>query len=187
MATVRTDRRTERTRAALMAAFVDLILTREYAEITVEDIVKRANIGRSTFYVHYVGKEDILKQSMAHPSNPLANIVGSNLAPQTLMPILKHFREQRGLNRMFLSSPIRPIWVSCLAEMIEPRLAALSRKIHAQPTLPLALIAAQLAEAQLGLIAHWLMGRAPCRPEAVAEALIASTNANVSALLRVRS
>ena len=40
------DRRTERTRQALMMAFVGEVLSRGYVDVSVEDIVARANVGR---------------------------------------------------------------------------------------------------------------------------------------------
>ncbi len=76
MKTKKPDRRSERSRAALMKAFIDLVLSEGYESVTVERIAERANIGRSTFYMHYKGKEDILKQSITRPSSHLAIIVG---------------------------------------------------------------------------------------------------------------
>ncbi len=178
------DRRTERTRSALMRAFVQIVLTEGYEAVTVERVAEAANVGRSTFYMHYRSKEDILKASMTHPSSPLAAIVDAQAAPEALLPILKHFQEQRRLNRVFFNWPIRPIWVKCLGEMIEPRLAAAARR--ARPVLPLKLIALQIAEAQIALVAHWLLSAAAVKPEAVAEALIAQTQAQMAALLRLR-
>ena len=169
MTGAKVDRRTERTRKALRSAFIELTLTRGYDAVTVEDIVARADIGRSTFYTHYTGKEEILRQTMSTPSSPLANIVGGRTSPETLLPILSHFREQRKINRIFFGSPIRPIWVGCLAEMIESRLAVLSRETRAHPILPQRLIALQVAEAQLALVANWLMGKAACSAEALAK------------------
>jgi hypothetical protein len=127
----------------------------------------------------------MLKQSMRHPSSHLANIVGALTPVEALLPILTHFREQKKINRIFFAWPIRPIWVKCLAEMIEPRLAVMARKTRARPILPPGMIALQIAEAQISLVANWLLGGFSCRPEAVAEALLASTHASASALLRV--
>ena len=56
----KTDRRVERTRHLLRDALVSLILEKGYQKITVQDIIDRANIGRSTFYSHYRDKEDLL-------------------------------------------------------------------------------------------------------------------------------
>jgi AcrR family transcriptional regulator len=51
------DRRVRRTRAALRAALVELIVERGYERITVRDVLDRADIGRSTFYAHYRDKD----------------------------------------------------------------------------------------------------------------------------------
>src|SRR4051812_36054131 len=58
------DRRTARTRRALLAAFVALVQERRYEAIRVGDIVDEADVGRSTFYGHFKSKDDLLRQSM---------------------------------------------------------------------------------------------------------------------------
>jgi AcrR family transcriptional regulator len=179
----RKDRRTERTRAALLSSFIELVLSRGYEDITVEDVVSHANVGRSTFYMHFKSKEALLKRSLTHPSLPLAALVDTQVPPQAMVELLDHFRTNRRRNRVFFTAPIRAIWVQHLAEMIEPRLVALSRTSRKLPLLPLPLAAQAIAEAQIGLVIHWLLGRTNVKIEAVAEALTAITKTTVAALL----
>lgn len=54
------DRRVRRTRRILAEALIGLILERGYERITVQDILDRADIGRSTFYAHFRDKEALL-------------------------------------------------------------------------------------------------------------------------------
>lgn len=54
------DRRVRRTRRALHQALIGLMLERGYARITVQDILDRADVGRSTFYAHFRNKDDLL-------------------------------------------------------------------------------------------------------------------------------
>lgn len=179
------DRRTARTRTALMSAFVELVLTRGFPDVSVEDIVAHANVGRSTFYLHFRSKDDILKESLTRPSGPLAAIVGHDSPIAAVTAQLEHFHSQRKLNRVFFAESARAIWVRCLAELIEPRLTALQRAAGSgRPILPLPMIAAQIAEMQIALIANWLMSRNTVKAGIVAEALIATTRANLEALLR---
>ncbi len=56
-----TDRRVRRTRELLRSAFRSLIHEKGYDRITVQDILDRADVGRSTFYAHYRDKEDLLR------------------------------------------------------------------------------------------------------------------------------
>lgn len=65
MAATRPDRRVQRTREALQRALVELILERGYEVITVQEIIDRANVGRSTFYAHYLDKQQLLLGSIA--------------------------------------------------------------------------------------------------------------------------
>ena len=181
----KTDRRTGRTRHALMMAFVGEVFSRGYVNVSVEDIVARANVGRSTFYMHYRGKEDLLRESISRPSTILSLLVGGDVAAELLVPQLEHFHEQRARNSEFFRDPIRRVWVKRLAEMMEPRLAKLARHSRAQPHLPQPLIALQLAESQIALIANWLTGKPGLKLEAVAGALIAATQGNVRALLGI--
>jgi AcrR family transcriptional regulator len=56
-----TDRRVRRTRDLLRRALLSLIQEKGYDRITVQDILDRADIGRSTFYAHYRDKDDLLR------------------------------------------------------------------------------------------------------------------------------
>ena len=60
-AVVRTpDRRVRRTRRLLREALVSLILERGWDAVSVLDVCARADVGRSTFYVHFADKEALL-------------------------------------------------------------------------------------------------------------------------------
>src|SRR5512133_1183317 len=54
-----TDRRIRRTRSLLHRSLIALILEKGYGRITVQDILDRADVGRSTFYAHYRSKDDL--------------------------------------------------------------------------------------------------------------------------------
>lgn len=56
----RPDRRVARSRRALKEALTDLILERGYEAVTVQDVIDRADVGRSTFYAHFLDKDDLL-------------------------------------------------------------------------------------------------------------------------------
>lgn len=54
------DRRVRRTRRALQGALIELALARGYESLTIEDITERADVGRTTFYLHFAEKHDLL-------------------------------------------------------------------------------------------------------------------------------
>ena len=66
----RPDRRVGKTRKALKEALTDLILEKGYESVTVQDVIDRADVGRSTFYAHFVDKDDLLMAILADLEMP---------------------------------------------------------------------------------------------------------------------
>ncbi len=60
------DRRVARTRTRLERAFFHLIKERGYDAVTIQDICASAGVGRSTFYSHFTGKDDLKRRSLEH-------------------------------------------------------------------------------------------------------------------------
>jgi Transcriptional regulator C-terminal region/Bacterial regulatory proteins, tetR family len=54
------DRRIQKTKKALTEALIHLILEKGYEKVTIQNIIDKANVGRSTFYIHYESKEQLL-------------------------------------------------------------------------------------------------------------------------------
>ena len=54
------DRRVQRTRRALRDALLSLLPESGWDDISVQDLCERADVGRSTFYLHFQNKEELL-------------------------------------------------------------------------------------------------------------------------------
>ena len=67
------DRRIQRTKKHLSDAFIALILEKGYEAVTIQDIIDKANVGRSTFYAHFESKEQLLFSGHQHLSDALLN------------------------------------------------------------------------------------------------------------------
>jgi AcrR family transcriptional regulator len=93
------DRRVQRTKASLHDALIGLAREKPYPSIAVKEILDRANVGRSTFYMHFRDKDDLLEsgiheilgsiQSQRRTGSTLERVVAFSL------PLLKHIDEHR--------------------------------------------------------------------------------------------
>ncbi|WP_145433738.1 TetR/AcrR family transcriptional regulator [Staphylococcus hominis] len=54
------DLRVQRTKKALITTFSDLLETKSFDNITIQDLCEKANVRRSTFYRHFNDKYDLL-------------------------------------------------------------------------------------------------------------------------------
>ena len=56
------DRRQKKTREAIFNAFTELLSKKHYNQITVGEIIEKADVGRATFYAHFETKDFLLKE-----------------------------------------------------------------------------------------------------------------------------
>jgi len=174
------DRRIQRTRQLLHEALIALILEKGYDAITVQDILERANLGRSTFYAHYHDKEDLLLsgfQSLFEAFQQQYLQAG----PATDDPVqaardlslffFRHAAEHRPLFRAMIgqqgSKRIVEHTQSYLTQLIRSSLeswVALHPPVPG-PIAPLDLLAYYTAASFLSLLTWWLDHDLPYTPE----------------------
>jgi AcrR family transcriptional regulator len=92
------DRRSRRTRELLHQALFTLMREKHYDSITVQDIIDRANVGRSTFYAHFVDKDDLAVNSLEQVLDALSQRPDpgedGNRGIISTVALLQHVQEQ---------------------------------------------------------------------------------------------
>ena len=160
------DRRVQRTRRQLHEALLELILEKKYERITVQNILDRANIGRSTFYLHYKDKDDLLIGGM--PQNILN--FGAD-ETETLLPsmtaLFEHAQENYHLFRALMGSEGIALVLKAarqnLSQNWQRRVEALQSSGTPIP-LPAPVVARYLSGAFMSLLTWWLDEKMPYSP-----------------------
>ncbi len=99
------DRRVKRTRRALQNALIHLILEKGYEAVTIEEITNQADLGRTTFYLHFRDKEDLFIQTIDTICEDFIKEHESLLSLQDTFPHKDHQRrfapDERILTQIF--------------------------------------------------------------------------------------
>lgn len=101
-ARAKTDRRILRTRNTLGEAIVALMQEKSFEEITVQEVLDRAGVGRSTFYTHYRDKDDLFMSDVEE----FLESVGSGLkrhqaSSKRLLPVREFFSHVRDVRAFY--------------------------------------------------------------------------------------
>lgn len=102
-----TDRRVLRTRRALRDALLSLLPELGWDALTVQNICDRADIGRSTFYVHFQGKDELLVGALSDLRQLLqGECAASSRSEGWVLPCLRglieHVQEHRRVFRAMI-------------------------------------------------------------------------------------
>ena len=110
------DRRKRKTRKAIFDACVALIQEKEFQNITVNEIVERADINRGTFYLHFVDKYDMMNSFENEMIEKIEDVILNNIPEKqfeelfiqsrydTVVEILKCYEENKELLQLLMRS-----------------------------------------------------------------------------------
>ena len=179
-----TDRRVQRTRRLLHKALMSLILEKKYELITVQEILDRADVGRSTFYMHFQDKDELLVSGFQYlqsflesaqegvttaPGKTYERIIGFSL------PMFEHAQEYRRIHRALLGSGaeavVRRCFNSVLAGVVSRELKQeLQRRGLGKGPVSPELLAHFLVSTYTSVLTWWLNSRNPVSTQEIDEA-----------------
>ncbi|MFG3691698.1 TetR/AcrR family transcriptional regulator [Micromonospora sp. NPDC047740] len=158
------DRRIRRSQRLLREALVALIPEKGYDRITVQDILDRADVGRSTFYTHYRDKDDLLLAGFDDLRTDLQrdlDALSPGVPPHPTSPtgvIFAHAYRHRDLYRALcgrrggsvVQRHLHRLVSDLLRDHLRPHIEA------ARSDLPVDVAAAFYTSAALGLLTWWV-------------------------------
>jgi AcrR family transcriptional regulator len=99
-----TDLRIRRTRERLGAALIALIEEKSICEVRVQDVLDRAKVGRSTFYLHYQDKDDLFLSQLEDGLQMWSNILSTKLEKsRRLAPVAEFFAHVASAGKLYRS------------------------------------------------------------------------------------
>lgn len=151
------DRRVRRTRRALHEALIALVLERGYERLTVQDVLDRADVGRSTFYAHYRDKEALLTATFDDMRAQLraeldAGAVGDPSRPAELL--FHHAEQNQRVYRALCGRRGGEVVLRHLHRMI--RELVLDAVRSQRPALAAEVVAEFCTGAAIGLLVWWV-------------------------------
>jgi AcrR family transcriptional regulator len=159
------DRRAARTRNRLHEALFSLLSERCFEAVTVEEICRRAGVGRSTFYTHFKDKRALKHSRMAELRKRLSAAVAVG-EPQLRfafsLPMLQHAKENLSIYRSLVrhdGEQTFPMMREMLVERVGAELAG--RKLEdALAQIPRKYLVKAVVSTFFALMLAWLDGGA---------------------------
>ena len=157
------DRRIQRTRRLLQQAMIDLIAEKGYEATSIQDITDRANVARTTFYLHYSDRDELLFSSVRDMIEELlsAKQPGNEGTPASF----EHIAEHADFYRAILGEQGSPAFISRLkdyvADAVRERMLSRITAPGEKPHLPLDFMTHYLVGAYVGVASWWLNNDMP--------------------------
>ncbi len=168
------DVRVQRTRKRIQESLIELTVEMGYEVITVQDIVNRADINRSTFYRHYLDKDDLLSKYM----DEVTGVIFKDDFPNEqdilsgLIKLLNHIQTFSEFYRIMLSANGHPLVSHRLRQKIESHFRFIlvqdkGAKESKTPQFDMQL--KYISAAGIGAILWWVENNTPCTSEELVE------------------
>src|SRR5215467_2804284 len=173
----KSDRRSSRTRRSLRESLRELVMEKRYDSITVQDVIDRADVGRSTFYAHFRDKEDLfLSDWELFLDHFVDQINFQNAGSGRFVPTLglfRHLQEEAhdfymALSRSRKVDTLFKIGHAYLAKGIEKKLSGILAD-KPQPSIPVPVLSNYLSTEVFSLLKWWLEHNMPYTPERMDE------------------
>jgi AcrR family transcriptional regulator len=175
------DRRIGRTRRLMHEALISLIVEKGYEAITVQDILDRADVGRSTFYAHYRDKDELLLSSFEHlrtmfEQQQQALIAsrnsGSDPEINFILELFRHTGQHQKLYKAFAGKQSGEMILKYLHRYLYDLLIerhSMLTKNRKAPPVPIEITTHHLVSSLLSLMTWWLDNNMPYSAEKMDE------------------
>jgi len=161
------DRRIQRTRQLLQQALIELVVERGYEAISIQDVTERANVARTTFYLHYENKDELLLSSVRDMIEELLDRLQPGEAGKGAG--FRHIAENAAFYRAILGKRGSPAFAAklhdFLAGVVCERVKVWAGGLERPFRVPAGFVTHYLVGAYMGTAMWWLENGMPCPAE----------------------
>ena len=154
------DLRKEKTVKRIKDGFKSLILKMNYKDIKVQDILDEAEIGRTTFYMHYKDKDEVLKQIIKDIFIHINDTNNSNKGDNNLLHIICHMLRHFKMDYVFLKAIIKgqadSLFQDTLYERINDLIKDRMIPYYTSPYVPDGVLLNHLSKSLQDIIIWWI-------------------------------
>ena len=173
------ERRRQKTRRAILAAFQELLAQKRYENIIVQDIIEAADVGRSTFYTHFETK-DLLLRAICEDmfSHVLEDVTDEGSHDFSYDPdnpavivshMLYHMKDQQKNIRSLLTCESRDLFLRYFREKLSETLTARGHTLLHEHALPDDFLIRHITGSFVLMVEWWMQGGCRQSPEEMAE------------------
>ena len=176
------DQREKKTIAKIYRGLSDCLAEKDFAAITVGDILLKAGVSRSTFYAHFHTKEDVLRSflwNMFHHvfSHTLSHEDTHDFSKESVLDydhlfthLLYHLRDEKELVTNILNNSCNDSFLSLLRDSIHPLVERCVKEGAFRPVdVPTELRVLEAKESLVTLIKYWFAEGCAQSPEQITE------------------
>ena len=181
------DRRQKKTREAIFNAFTALVAEKSYHQISVQEIIDAADVGRTTFYSHFETKDFLLKElceelfdhivdtAMGLPSDHY-HCSCAEAGDSVFLHLLRHLQENDRNILGLLSSENNEIFLRYFKENLKRLIVSqyADKGLLERSRLPQEYLVNHLASSFAETVNWWLSRKMQDSPERVTEYYLAT-------------
>jgi AcrR family transcriptional regulator len=171
------DRRVQKTQTLLRQALLSLLAEKPYDAIVIKEILDRANVGRSTFYMHFRDKDDLLVTGIddmigaVESPTPVSSGKPYNALLWFSLPVFEHHHRHAHAWGDRIGARGRAILHEHLRQVLAKRIGGVVKKelrgTRNMGQIPADLLSEYVASTFVLVLNWWLDGKMPIPPKQI--------------------
>lgn len=149
---MKSDRRIRKTKCAIQEAFLSLLVEKEFNDITITELARRADIDRKTFYAHYASLGDIVDDLKSDFLEEISRLISSDMNAFTIQNFFRYLNEFHSQHEKLMYAILHRVSMYPFIDSVKDAMYNLMiERFHKEP-IP------DISEQEFSAIIHYVIG-----------------------------